>query len=131
MTIIGLGPGDDDLLTVSTLNAIQAISTQFIRTTRHPAARAMPCATSFDHHYEASDRFDQVYAAIVDDLVSAALVAQAARVVYAVPGSPTVAERTVVLLREHPAVVDGRVTLTVHPSVSFLDLAFATLGVDR
>ena len=46
------------------------------------------------------------------------------------PGSPTVAERTVALLRAHPAVVDGAVDLVVHPAVSFLDLAFARLGVD-
>ena len=35
-----------------------------------------------------------------------------------------------VLLRDHPAVVDGRGRLVVHPSVSFLDLAFDRLGVD-
>jgi tetrapyrrole methylase family protein/MazG family protein len=51
-------------------------------------------------------------------------------VAYAVPGSPVVAERTVALLREHPAVLAGEVALAVHPSVSFLDLAFARLGVD-
>ena len=49
---------------------------------------------------------------------------------YAVPGSPTVAERTVALLAEEPRVVSGEVTVVVHPSVSFLDLAFARLGVD-
>ena len=31
---------------------------------------------------------------------------------------------------QHPAVVDGSVDLVVHPAVSFLDLAFARLGVD-
>ncbi len=46
------------------------------------------------------------------------------------PGSPTVAERTVTLLAEEPRVVAGDVTVVVHPSVSFLDLAFARLGVD-
>ena len=82
--------------------------------------------------------FDDVYQAIVDDVIAAALAGRAPRpgpepgprVVYAVPGSPTVAERTVSLLREHPAVVDGTVELVVHPAVSFLDLAFAGLGVD-
>ncbi len=46
-------------------------------------------------------------------------------VVYAVPGSPLVAERTVELLR-----ADARVDLEVHPSLSFLDLAWNQLGVD-
>jgi len=46
-------------------------------------------------------------------------------VVYAVPGSPLVAERTVELLR-----ADRRVSVTVEPALSFLDLAWARLGVD-
>ena len=50
--------------------------------------------------------------------------------VYAVPGSPAVAERTVILLREHPAVTGGQVDLVVHPALSFLDLALTRLGVD-
>ena len=44
---------------------------------------------------------------------------------YAVPGSPTVAERTVELLRDDP-----RVEVEVHAGLSFLDLAWARLGVD-
>ena len=46
------------------------------------------------------------------------------------PGSPAVAERTVVLLREHPVVTDGQVELVVHPALSFLDLAMTRLAVD-
>ena len=45
--------------------------------------------------------------------------------VYAVPGSPLVAERTVDLLR-----ADGRVDVTALPALSFLDLAWAALGID-
>jgi tetrapyrrole methylase family protein/MazG family protein len=33
-------------------------------------------------------------------------------------------------LHEHPAVLAGDVTVTVHPAVSFLDLSFARLGID-
>jgi tetrapyrrole methylase family protein/MazG family protein len=46
-------------------------------------------------------------------------------VLYAVPGSPRVAERTVELLA-----LDGRVEVVVHPAMSFLDLAWVRLGVD-
>ncbi|GAC1535246.1 MAG: nucleoside triphosphate pyrophosphohydrolase [Acidimicrobiales bacterium] len=123
MTIIGLGPGDEDLLTVSTLSAIQAVTTQFVRTTRHPAARALATATSFDHHYETLDTIDAVYAAIVEDLVVAAT--GHGEVLYAVPGSPAVAERTVELLRADP-----RVDVVVLPALSCVDLAWVRLGVD-
>ena len=49
-------------------------------------------------------------------------------VLYAVPGSPRVLERTVDLLAEEAAV--GRVELNVLPAVSFLDLVWSRLGVD-
>ena len=55
----------------------------------------------------------------------AAVAAAPQPVVFAVPGSPLVAERTVDLLR-----ADGRVEVTALPALSFLDLAWAALGVD-
>jgi tetrapyrrole methylase family protein/MazG family protein len=126
--VVGLGPAGPELITAGTLALLEGAATVVLRTTRHPAAVALPGAASFDHHYESSDTFDEVYRAIVADLVDAALAG--GPVVYAVPGSPTVAERTVALLADEPRVRSGEVVVTVHPSVSFLDLAFARLGVD-
>ncbi len=77
---------------------------------------------TFDDLYETEDTFEEVYAAIVEELVAAA---GAGPVVYAVPGSPSVAERTVELLR-----TDDRVEITLVPALSFLDLAWAALGID-
>ncbi len=126
--VVGLGPAGPELLTVGTMALLDGADQVFLRTTRHPAATAVAGARSFDHHYEASDTFDDVYRSIVDDLVEAAVTG--GPVAYAVPGSPTVAERSVLLLALDPRVVSGEVALAVHPSVSFLDLAFARLGVD-
>ena len=84
-----------------------------------------PDVPSFDHLYESAGTFDEVYAGIVEALVAAALEAGPDGVVYAVPGSPLVAERTVDLLR-----ADGRVAVTALPALSFLDLAWVALGVD-
>ena len=126
--VVGLGPAGPELLTAGTLDLLARAGQVFLRTTRHPAADAVADARSFDHHYESADTFADVYRAIVDDLVTAAL--DGGPVVYAVPGSPNVAERTVVLLTADPRVVSGAVAVEVHPSVSFLDLAFARLGVD-
>jgi tetrapyrrole methylase family protein/MazG family protein len=131
--VVGLGPAGPELITAGTTEAVASAELVFLRTTRHPAAAALPGVQSFDRHYERADSFEEVYQAIVADLVKAALGDEgedAARIVYAVPGSPNVAERTVALLREHPAVVTGAVDLVVHPAVSFLDLAFERLGVD-
>lgn len=128
--VVGLGPAGPELITAGTLAVLASADQVLLRTLRHPAARSVARAHSFDHHYESADTFDEVYRAIVDDLVAAALSGAGGSVAYAVPGSPTVAERTVVLLGEHPRVVAGDVTVEVHPSVSFLDVAFARLGVD-
>src|SRR5207237_8985415 len=82
-----------------------------------------PAARSFAVVYERARAFDEVYAEIVDALAEAA--ASHGEVLYAVPGSPLVAERTVELLLE-----DGRVDVDVVPGLSFLDLVWARLGVD-
>ncbi len=123
VTVVGLGPAGPDLLTAATTAAIAAIGVRFIRTTRHPAAVAVPDAVSFEHHYEASCTVEGVYQAIVEDLVAAA--GAHGQVLYAVPGSPAVAERTVELLR-----ADERVATEVLPALSCLDLTWARLGVD-
>jgi tetrapyrrole methylase family protein/MazG family protein len=99
---------------------------RFVRTTRHPAAPVVEPATSFDEVYEQGSTLDDVYRTIVDTLIDGAHAH--GEVLYAVPGSPAVAERTVVLLREAEA--GARIELEVVPALSFMDLAWARLGVD-
>ena len=123
VTIVGLGPGGADHVTVETLGAIARIPIRFLRTSRHPSAHLVPDAVAFDEHYEAAERFEDVYAAIVERLVVAA--AEHGEILYAVPGSPLVLERTVRLL-----VADERVATDVLPALSFLDVAWARLGID-
>ncbi len=123
VVVVGLGPAGADLLTVGTRDAIEGANHRFLRTARHPAAAAVPEAVAFDDRYEAGASFEEVYAGIVEALVEAA--GAHGEVLYAVPGSPVVAERTVDLL-----LADPRVDTTVLPALSFLDLAWARLGVD-
>lgn len=96
-----------------------------LRTRRHPAAEGFAEVVSYDEFYDEADSFDELYAAIVEDLVTLATLAVDHEVVYAVPGSPAVAERTVELLR-----LREDVTTIVEPAVSVIDLACATLGRD-
>ncbi len=123
VTVVGLGPGGDGAVTAETLAAIDRITVRFLRTARHPSAHLVPDATTFDDVYETADRFDDVYAEIVERLVAAA--AEHGEVLYAVPGSPLVLERSVRMLRE-----DGRAACDVLPALSFLDVAWARLGID-
>ena len=121
--MVGLGPAGADLVTTATLDALSVERPRFLRTSRHPAASLVEDATTFDELYERAETLDEVYAGIVDALVAAAH--DAGDVLYAVPGSPAVAERTVELLR-----ADARVAVAVVPALSFADVAWARLGVD-
>jgi tetrapyrrole methylase family protein/MazG family protein len=128
IVVVGLGPGDPSLVTAGTIAAIDRVPSgaRFLRTEVHPSAHLVPGARTFDHHYEAADTFDQVYRRIVDDLLAAA--EQHDEVLYAVPGSPRVLERTVDLL--DAAAADGRAEVEVLAGMSFVDLAWVRLGVD-
>lgn len=123
VVVVGLGPAGPELLTAATRAVVERVPCRFVRTARHPAASAVSPAVSFDDVYDRAATLDEVYARIVDALVEAA--DEHGEVLYAVPGSPLVAERTVVLLRADP-----RVEVTVLPALSYLDLAWPVLGVD-
>jgi len=123
VVVVGLGPAGADFVPPATLEAIAACAHRYVRTLVHPSAHLVADALSFDPLYERSDHFDEVYSGIVDTLVEAAQTH--GEVLYAVPGSPLVLERSVALLRS-----DERVSTVLHPAMSFLDLVWARLGID-
>ena len=123
VVIVGLGPGPRNTVTQATLEAIERIKVQFVRTKRHPTADLMPKATSFDSLYDTLPTFEDVYGAITEAVVAAAL--KHGEVLYAVPGSPLILESSVAQLR-----ADSRVDVQVLPALSFLDLAWEALGID-
>ena len=123
VVIVGLGPGPRNTVTQATLEAIERIDVQFVRTKRHPTADLMPKATSFDSLYDTLPTFEDVYGAITEAVVAAAL--KHGEVLYAVPGSPLILESSVAQLR-----ADSRVDVQVLPALSFLDLAWDALGID-
>lgn len=126
VVVVGLGPSGPELLSDETRRLIAGSARAYLRTCRHPAAATLDLA-GFDGLYERLASFDEVYSRIVEELVEAAVEAapQGGYIAYAVPGSPLIAESTVDRLRSDP-----RVEVEVHPALSFLDLAWARLGVD-
>jgi tetrapyrrole methylase family protein/MazG family protein len=134
VVVVGLGPCTPSLVPPATLDALRGAARCLVRTARHPSASVVASAARgpvemLDHLYERAGRVDDVYRAITDAVVEAAeqvrAVDESSYVAYAVPGSPLVAERSVVLLRDDPRV---SVSLVVAPS--FLDLAWERLGID-
>lgn len=126
VTVCGLGPGGRDRLSDETRQALTGAGRCFVRTTRHPTADLpeLEGAASFDDVYERADTFEDVYAEIASTIAAAAL-RPGGPVVYAVPGSPLILERSVRRL-----VDDDRLQVTVLPAVSFLDEVWARLGID-
>jgi tetrapyrrole methylase family protein / MazG family protein len=121
--VVGLGPGGPDLVTAGTLELVRSVPRRHLRTARHPAATVLEGAPTFDHLYDTGETIEDVYRSIVEALVDDA--AEHGEVLYAVPGSPVVAEHTVELL-----LADARIRASVHPAMSFLDLTWARLGID-
>jgi tetrapyrrole methylase family protein/MazG family protein len=126
VVVVGLGPAGADLLLPAARAAVDRVAVRFARTDRHPAvqelAREGLTFESLDRLYDEGDDLDAVYSAIASYVVDAAQAR--GEVVYAVPGSPNVAERTVLLLRA------ANVEIEIVPGVSFADLAWARLGID-
>jgi tetrapyrrole methylase family protein/MazG family protein len=123
--VVGLGPSDVQLLTQRTLELLRDAPVVRLRTRLHPAAAQFIDVLSYDDWYESAESFETLYAAICDDLVLLAQHSPTSEVVYAVPGSPVVAERTVELLRQREDV-----TTICEPAVSVIDVACAALGRD-
>jgi tetrapyrrole methylase family protein/MazG family protein len=129
ITIIGLGPGDADLRTVGAQRALDAADRIVLRTKEHPGIadlvsdqRTVAC----DDIYESAGSFEEVYPAIAQRVI--ALVTAGAKVVYAVPGHPRFAERSVILLQELAAV--HGLPIHVLDAVSFVDVAASAMDSD-
>lgn len=132
ITILGLGPGALDDLTVGALRTLQAARRIIWRTLRHPSiAELRPLLApgcrdeSCDDLYETHAEFAAVYAAIVERVIAAG---QAGDVVYAVPGHPWVGEATTPLLLA--AAEAAGVAVQVVGGLSFVEGAYAAVGVD-
>ncbi len=123
VTVCGLGPGGEGDLTEATASALDSDVPSFLRTSRHPTAHRVQATITFDDVYDAGNSLVEVYRTIADRLVEAAT--DSGEVLYVVPGSPLVLERSVMHL-----LADTRVEVDILPSLSFLDVAWARLAID-
>ena len=129
ITIIGLGPAGPELLTNQTTDWLNEIDEIYLRTGQHPAVAGLPKnlkVHTFDSYYESFEKFEDVYAAIVDEVIRLAL--EKGMVTYAVPGHPYVAESTSpeIVKRAKAAGIPVRVL----EALSFLEPTFTILGLD-
>lgn len=129
ITLLGLGPGDPDLLTREALEWLESIGSLTLRTNQHPTVDALPEhleITSFDAVYEQVDSFEQVYETIVCRVLD--LGRNPGGVTYAVPGHPFVAEATCPEIFKR-AKQEG-IPVRVIDGLSFLEPTFRALEID-
>lgn len=128
--IIGLGPSGAELITKETWELMEQAENLCLRTKYHPAVTDLAKAGikffSYDYLYEREKAFEDVYKQISSDVVQRAQKGEA--VVYAVPGSPMVAEKTVGFIKKLAA--SEKISVQIYPGMSFLEVLYTQLGVD-
>lgn len=129
ITIVGLGAGDLNQLPLGIYRILKSTEKIYLRTKEHPVIQELEqegfIYTSFDHVYEKHERFEDVYEEIMNLLLEAA---KQDEIVYAVPGHPLVAEKTVqLLLEEGPK---KNIITTISGGQSFIDALFTAVKVD-
>lgn len=129
IVIMGLGAGTLEQLPLGIYRFLTKAENVFLRTREHPVVKELEAEgyifPSFDDIYEKHNSFEAVYEEICGRLFQ--LAAQQS-VVYAVPGHPLVAERTVQLLLEG---CEGRgIEVEIGGGQSFLDPLFQAVKID-
>ncbi len=127
--VAGLGAGDLDQLPLGIYKRLKETDHLFLRTKEHPVIKQLEAEgvtySSFDDIYEKHDQFEAVYEEISESLLEKAAKRD---IVYAVPGHPLIAEKTVQLLLERSAA--RGINVTVEGGQSFLDALFTAVRVD-
>lgn len=127
--IIGLGPGDPDLLTRRAWDVINSAGEIYLRTRDHPTIEGFPPnlkVHSFDYIYQEEESFKIIYQRITTEIIN--ISQQKRGVIYAVPGDPFVAEATTPMILSKARELELEVEII--PGVSFLEPAFSALEID-
>ncbi len=124
--IVGLGPGAREDITLSCINIMKSADNVYLRTCKHPNVDYLKelgiTFSTFDLVYDEGDSFDQVYETIAERIVAQE------NVVYAVPGHPLIAEKSVQLILKQAK--KAGVKVRIHPALSFIDAVVNLLQVD-
>lgn len=127
--LVGLGPASLDRVSTRTLELLlDPARTVLLRTIAHPGSEELAArrpVETFDSVYEGAASFDDVYEEIAHRVIARAA---AGPVVYAVPGSPLVGERTVPRIRALAA--EAGLPVEVLPAESFIDASLSAVGLD-
>ena len=128
--IVGLGPGAKEALTIGTIYEFENNKNIFLRTEKHPTVDYLKekkiIFDTYDNVYESIGSFDEVYLNIANDLIRKH--EKLGDLVYAVPGHPLVAEKSVFNLIE--LCKENNIEYKIIPAVSFIDAMIESLRID-
>ncbi|WP_294395620.1 nucleoside triphosphate pyrophosphohydrolase [uncultured Clostridium sp.] len=128
--IVGLGPGAKEALTIGTVWELERCKNIFLRTEKHPTVDYLEekniSFKTYDNIYETMGSFDEVYMNIAKDLIEKHN--KLGDLVYAVPGHPLVAEKSVFNLIDECK--KNNIEYQVIPAVSFIDAMMESLMID-
>ncbi|MBE3557652.1 MAG: nucleoside triphosphate pyrophosphohydrolase [Ktedonobacteraceae bacterium] len=135
ITLLGLGPGNIDDLTVQALDLLKQAAAGrqivYFRTTIHPTVRPLQqrfpdlSIVSFDKFYDESNDWNSLYLRIAEEICRQA---EQQPVIYAVPGHPLIGEASVQLILRMAR--ERRLTTGVVAGLSFLEPVCAALALD-
>lgn len=129
ITLLGLGPGSPQSLTLEAWSILQQASEVWLRTSLHPVVEGLPAhikVQSFDYLYESGENFEEVYKSIVGEIVR--LGRRPEGVVYAVPGHPYIAEATCPEIAR--IAKEEGIPLCIVSGLSFIEPVLTTLSLD-
>ena len=132
--VAGLGPGEIPVIDSRIWDFVSGVDEVVFRTEVHPGAASgrseiasrNPAVkfSAFDSLYDRASSFELLYQEMAESLISLAGKSRGL-ILYLVPGSPLVGEKSVDLLRKLvPELVE------IIPGVSFLELVWSALGID-
>ncbi|MCI0712667.1 MAG: nucleoside triphosphate pyrophosphohydrolase [Chloroflexi bacterium] len=125
ITIVGLGPGSINQLTLEAWRFLDEAGEVYLRTARHPMIKDLPQNTtyhSFDELYDKAESFEALYQTIAEQIVAKG------DVVYAVPGHPFVAEKTTSLIIKLAR--EQGIPVRIVEGLSFIEPTLTALGID-
>jgi tetrapyrrole methylase family protein/MazG family protein len=129
LTVVGLGPGSWNMLTLEAAEALRSVPEIYVRSSAHPATSAIAAHLDdvaihdFDDIQASSDSVAQASAAIAARLADLARRPQG--VVYAVPGSPYLGDRSVPLTLD---LLGDEVPVRMLAGLSYVDTVLHAAG---
>lgn len=128
--IVGLGPGSPEALTIGAVKALEESKNLYFRTEKHPTVdylkQGLKHFKTCDNYYEEGNSFDEVYSNIAREMIEE--YKKYGELVYAVPGHPLVAERSVLNLIN--LCNENNIEYKILPAVSFVDAMMDRLQID-